>query len=488
MKIKEAIQLLSDDEQKAFGHALKKLRYGNQPALYGWYMSCLKLSAKQAQWGEADLMREKKGDTENDVNRGSLRQRTTQLVKCIEQFLVEKHLAMRPVVQAQFLVEELRLRDCGTLYLTTFKKTIQSLEATPFKSFVDHASMLALQEEFLYSALAGKAHDFEMPMFQQSLDALDRAYALKKLSLACKAKSQDRDRKTSHRLPLVDALLAWIHHLDPRQEPLVHLYSRLYALINDQDASMPGIYHLAKESLMACTEPLKEGRMEELEDCCTYLINYCVLALKNGRVDFRDELVAIYDWVLREGVLETQGKIKTANFRNAFLILSKAENQTALNRLVSLYGDRVEGVTAKATVQLCRGLNALSCQQFESVEACFESAIVHIPFRVDDRLEGEARGLLAYAAFARGAGREAKEHLQGLANLLRKGRLPSAVAKPFQSYSRYMMHLSDLEKLPAGDRREAVLDLERNLKADPEKVFGKKLLLKGIDTMIQKKR
>jgi hypothetical protein len=488
MKVKEAIQLLSSDEQKALGHALKKLRYGNQPSLHGWYMACLKLSAKQVQWGEADLMREMGDGAENEINRGSLRQRTTQLVKCIEQFLVELHLAMRPASHAQFLVEELRLRDCGPLYLTTFKKAVQSLETTPFKSFVHHSSMLAMQDEFLHSPLASGAHDFTSPLFQQSLDALDRAYALKKLSLACKAMSQDRDRSTHHRLSFMDELLTWTQSVDPQDEPLIYLYSQLYTLIVDAQASAPATYARAKESLMACEQALKAGRMGELEDVCTYLINYCVLALKNGRLEFRDELVAIYDWVLREGVLETQGKIKTGNFRNAFLILSKAENQPALDRLVSQYGDRVEGDTAKATVCLCRGLNALTRAQYESAETCFESAIVHIPFRADDRLEAETRGLSAYAAFARGGEREAKERLQGLGRLLGKGRLAGTYAPQLQAYSYYLRQLVDLGQLPVASRQDRLLRLDQTLRADPEKIFGKKWLLKGLASLMQKKR
>ncbi len=488
MKVKEAIQLLAIDEQKALGHALKKLRYGNQPSLHGWYMACLKLSAKQVQWGEADLMREIGGDAENEVNRGSLRQRTTQLVKCIEHFLVDKHLAMHPAVHAQFLIEELRLRNCGPLYLAAFRKAIQSLEATPFKSFVHHGSMLAIQDEFLHSPLASGTYDFTSPLFQQSLDALDRAYALKKLSLACKAMSQDRDRSTHHHLTFMDELLAWTQSLDPQNEPLIYLYSQLYALISDAHASAPATYARAKESLMACERALKEARIGELEDVCTYLINYCVLALKNGRLEFRDELVAIYDWVLREGVLETQGKIKTGNFRNAFLILSKAENQAALDRLVSQYGDRVEGETAKATVQLCRGLNALSCAQYESAETCFESAIVHIPFRADDRLEAETRGLSAYAAFARGGEREAKERLQGLGKLLGKGRLAGTFALQLQSFSNYLRQLVDLGQLPVASREDHLLQLDHNLRADPEKIFGKKWLLKGLAALMRKKR
>ncbi len=436
----------------------------------------MSLAQKHRDWTLDDLRKKlypKAKDTDKKL--AYLRTRATELLKHIETFLIQKSLENDPNLKIQCLVSELGRRQQKGVYLATFKKAIKTLEQVPLRTFSHHAAELALIEEYLRSS-SYESHDRSQPLFQSAIDALDRAYATKKLSLACKAVSQDRDRGTLHRLPMMDDLKRWIESFDVTTEPILLIYYKVYLMISGGDDIAQALYYNAKAQIEAHWELLKQESFFELQEIVTYLINHCVLCINKGYQEFRGDLVELYDWALPRGILHTDGKISPANFRNAFFILSLGKDQAALERFVSGYGESVDGETEISMVQLCRGYNAFRRKDYEEAEAAFAHARTCLPPNADTRMEAEALAMLARVDYLRGEHREAMNRLKTLDRFLNRHRLPNNQGAEFKRFSLYLGKLIKAILSPKPQRAASSDEVIRLISLEMGKIFAKEWL------------
>ena len=476
MKIKESIGMLQPEEQQAFRADLEARKFGNPPGLLEWFDACVALNDRDGDWNEQDLSQRMNGAKPPQDHLRYLRQRTAALVKCIDQFLIYKVFEADEILQGVCLLRALRSRGWRHAYLQKHKKILKQLDAEPLRTFDHYATQLSIEEDYLLSPLSAGLHDHEQPLFQDSLDALDHAYALKKLSLACKALSQDRMRKTNHQLPLIEELIRWVSRLDAEENPLLQLYALLYAMIADRRDTAEDPYFDAKRHLLQHWEALRAKPSTELQDLFTYMINHCVRSVNEGMEAFKMELVELYDLLLPAGILETDGKLNTGNFRNAYMALALSENQAALHRLVDGYGDRVEGPSAKSVVKLCSGYNAYRSGAYEQARAAFASAIQHLPHHIDHRLHAEAISMLVRVAYDANDFDEARDQLWNLKRLMIRKRLPETIAKPFELFAVFTDKLLKAAKAKTSVLEKQCQELNKRIAQTPDKVFAKKWL------------
>lgn len=472
MKVKEAIDLLNITEQQALRTALQQQQFGNQKSIAELYNACLDLAADDPNWGERELMERVYPQRQFNDYIGYLRSRTTVLVRCIEKFISLREFEQDELLQNICLLRGIQQRNWKTGYFKTYKNLLQSLEKSPLQTFEQHAAILQIEDVHLHSPLATAHHDLAAPLFQRPIDALDRAYALKKLSLACKAMSQDRSRQTLHTLAMMAPLLDWVATLEEEAVPLMHLYAGLYHIVAETGDESASHYFTCKRHLRAFWDVLRQDRLAELQDVFTYLINYCVRCINLGQSIFKQELVELYDWLLPAGILEQQGKLSQGNFRNAFVILSLAENQAALDRLMNDYAPRVGGETALATVQLCRGYDAYRRKDYERSRTAFQRAITHLPLHKDPRLEAEALAMLMLTAGDENDLFELRELCKRLEKLLRNHRLPKAVMLPFKNFHTWVVKLLKADRQKATMSPETIQELQDALQKPHEKIFA----------------
>jgi hypothetical protein len=487
MKIKEAIGLLATVEHAPFRADLVALRFGNAPVLVDWWDACIALCKAGDDWKESDLWQRLQGTSPTKENINYLRTRTTALARCIEQFLGHVAFAADLGLQELCLLRELARRNWGAGYAATYRKMVERMDKQPLRGMEQYAAFYHSQEEHLLSGFHAIDLDYQKPIYQGTLDALDRAYVLKKLSLACKSVTQDRRFGTMHALPMIDAVLAWVDQLESAEEPLLYLYRLLYALVSEESVSEDASrYHRVRDFLQLHWKALKEASLVELQDVCTYLINHCVKQMNAGAETYKGKVVELYDWLLSAQVLEVQGKIDPGNYRNAFLALSGTGDNDAVERLLNDYGSHVGGDTAPTLVQFCRGMHAMNQAKWEEAASKLDKALVLLKRHADDRLEAEIRSLLARAAFASGDLHATKDRLQGLKRLLGNTKLPVKDKEPFSLFHKHLLQLMSDMQLPAELQPQAHTAHLQQFLDLKERVFAKKWLTSILETHAKK--
>lgn len=493
MKLKAAIEMLKPEERLVIRARLHARWFDNEPGLLEWWDGCLKLLLVKKTWKAADLWYTVRKKTATPKDLAYLHTRTSALVNCIERHWKQTAFEADHLMQAQCLLRALRTRAWGAEYARKHRDLLNELDQEPLRGMEHYATMLHCQEEHLLAPLMKEELDYSQPLYQGTMDALDRAYMIKRLSLACKAISQDQTLGTQHTLRHLPAVLdpisiGWVDESDPESEPILHLYRLMYALVSASPEKGQPAYLAAKAFFMRHREALKDRPAGELQDLSAYLINYAVLRMNGGETSYKAEVVLLYQWLLEEKVLESDGWIEPANYRNAFLILSQTGDSTAVDRLLNDYGKRVAGETGKALLRFCRGMHAYHKRDWEGAVQHLEGALAHLGLRADDRLEAEIRGMLVRAAFDNGDLAAAKERLKGLKRLLGSVTWKAEGKKQFE---RFLQAATDLFAVLASPPEKQKQPLERQwqeLQGSTLKCFAKKWLVSTLESLVKNRR
>ncbi len=202
------------------------------------------------------------------------------------------------------------------------------------------------------------------PKLQTLNDTLDRFYFFEKLKHYSKALIQRKFSKQEYNFPLIDGVLDTV-----RKEPYQNLYGLQFyayavqALKSQEDQH----YYRMKEILFKHTAELDT---KELPEMLLVARNYCIQQLNNRESNFMTELFEIYQLEIDEDMIEVEGQIPTATYKNIATLSLLLKRYDWLENFLHEYKSSVKESSYFFNLALLR----FSQQRYEEVIDLFEQA------------------------------------------------------------------------------------------------------------------
>lgn len=481
MKLRKLIDCLTEKEQEELLALLKARFFGNKVYEYKLFKGCLEVENKGTNWDEASLVKHFFPDPKPNKKK-YLRSRLSVLGTYIQTYLALKSVLHDKPTIAYHLVREINRRNCKDLFSSSYKKAISQIDKAPLKGFAHFASIVNLKEDEL--AFYEDINDQNKPLqFQETLNALDKAYIIKKLSLLCKANSADRVRGVAHEPSYITEIehMAWGE--SEEGDKIVQLYRALYHITKEVSTQSDKDFDLAKKLFFELLPSLKPLGRLEVDDMFTYLINYCIISYNQKRELFGKELVELYKNILGLGVIEKDKKIDPHNFKNicsSYLMVNEFE---AVEEFVQVYGKLLleNGGNTEATLFLCKGKAEFALLKYEDSLTSFNKAFRYLPSNNDPQLEAEIRVLRIRAHFKLEDKVEVEVQVKALQGFLKKKHLvPIAKVSAFKLFCKYQLALSRVIYAKGGIVPSKLEALKMQLVNNEKPCYAKRWLFEQI--------
>lgn len=236
----------------------------------------------------------------------------SQLFKLLERFLAVSRLLDDEEAQLRYLTEDLQARKASDWAERSLQRLEARYAASPQRDtryFFGHLQVLQLADAQT-ARTPGKNGQSHLGLF---IAELDRYYAASRLKAACEwfNRRQIIGESQAPALPtfLLESLQAPESPL--RQEPAIYLYYEILMTYLAEDAE-PHFRRLVQ----ALRQHVRTFSRAEAYQIMAYAQNYCIRRINQGDTPYLEEIFALYEWSLEEGILLEGGRLAHEHYKN----------------------------------------------------------------------------------------------------------------------------------------------------------------------------
>lgn len=220
--------------------------------------------------------------------------------------------------QQEFLMRSLAKRE----WKDAFEKEGRGIDSS--SGTIRNSSRLldgAQLELLRIEAMIAKYTKSATPQFEAAIDALEEAYIVTSLDLACKALNVDlfpqkgnRRQIRPHRLP--ELLKQTKEMASLQRSVLAPILLAIYQLYRTPAEEAFGVYQAAKRLLMGAINHRHAHNAMMFLDLFTHLVNFVARQLEADGTSYRDELLELYHFILKHEVLIYDQGLYSLHFQN----------------------------------------------------------------------------------------------------------------------------------------------------------------------------
>ncbi len=239
-----------------------------------------------------------------------LRHFMSRLLKLLQEFLAQQSFSSDSFKKNMELLEALRLHKAEGNYQKTYRKFRKEFEELGTDSYLKN---FLLDEELnrFYSISSLVTLQNIDSSLQTSAENLDRFYIVNKLRFFCSVINFKRVLQMDHRNRFMDEILEMAEEPEFQEEPAIKIYLLiLQTLIDPEDLDK---FKLLLDSLKDLRNEFED---EELRGMYVFAQNYCIRKANQGKTEFLQDLFNIYEQVISEGIIFSEGQFSAATYKN----------------------------------------------------------------------------------------------------------------------------------------------------------------------------
>ncbi len=236
-----------------------------------------------------------------------LRQTMSDLLHCIEDYLVYKKFRSNQAIQDNYLVGIYRDKRLLKLYQQSVQKAQKYLDSLPLDpEFFDQNYDLEYEKfVFLQAQKRTKANNL-----QDLGDALDLSIILRKLQQSCMYLAHQRVYKVEYDYSFLPHLLKYLEDSPLLENPAIATYYYCYRALSEENDDF---FQKFKTHLFAHESRFSQNESRNL---LQFSINYCIQQLNRGVKSYVAEALHLYRLGLRQKLLFSNGLISRFTYNN----------------------------------------------------------------------------------------------------------------------------------------------------------------------------
>ena len=298
--------MLNDREKEVFVVLLRNILADKEDLEFKFLEFVFLKELWKKNYGKHDLLKDL-GRNGLDMNEERLRQVLKTLNHYLDKYLAfislnrnEKEIALKGLREArrrqQYRVFELERNKIERN--TSFQKI--------HHGFFEEKVMF-MEENYLFQAEQKRPSDH----FLQELDVcFDEQFLFKKLKYACDMLNRKKIFKVEYDISYLESILS----ITPKEKMQSNIgiwsYYQVYKLLLTEEE---GFFESLKQLL---SNESIAFQLSELKELYAHLQNYCILKINKGQERFRKELLALYDYQLKEKILIDGGQMSLFDYKN----------------------------------------------------------------------------------------------------------------------------------------------------------------------------
>lgn len=271
-------------------------------------------------------------------NYGLLRKWYNDLLTLFEEFLVIEHLQVDKTRYVSDLFGAVLERKLDLLYNSVTSKSRETLDRYATMSAEHYYAKYYFERKYFElneknAALFGWVSDTQIQHISANLDYF---FISEKLKYYLEVLSRKVVFSKEDPIFLMDEIIGYVKQKEFHDQPLIRIYYLVCLLYLEPTEELN--YHECKSLL----QTHKDGfHLYDIQELYAALLNYCVGQTNRGRIQFNEEYIHLYDYLLKQELLTEEGALSPWKFKNAVLLGLRSGQFAWVEQLLKNYGHLV---------------------------------------------------------------------------------------------------------------------------------------------------
>lgn len=328
------VRVLDEKEREDFARYLSCGYFVSEPALgslFGWF--CTAKEEDERPGLRQSVFRRCFPRQAYDDKK--LRYLMTELCRHIGNFLVLQQLRREEDSADGLLSRELALRGAEKAYSGLLQHMRQKETTSPRRD-ADYYFYRFTGEFNHLAYAAGTLKRDDKSNIEDTVGFLDRFYLARKLQLCCEIFNVRNVLSVDYKVFLLEEILRHLENRSYEDTPVIRIYYRILMTLLESDREE----HFASLRELLLLHDASFSR-QELREMYQYVLNYCIKKINTGHVHYQRTLFEIYQVILANDVLLSEGHLSQWDYKNIVTISLRLQEFDWAGQFIAQYKSRL---------------------------------------------------------------------------------------------------------------------------------------------------
>ncbi len=259
------------------------------------------------------------------------RKNCSDLLKLIENYLVQQSLEQDPVQRKILLMDALKHRKISTLYNSAVRSARKLADASPFRSYRYYHQQYKIEKAYfeLFEVEKDRTAKYNV---EEMLNNLDWFFIAEKLRYSAIIYTQQRFISHNYNILLLEDILKTVRKHNLLSIPTIAVY---YTILQTQrEPDLTEHYYYLKNLI---SNEIDKFPRSEAEFIYQAAMNYCVLNINKGSSEFLEEYFNLSVILLKNGMLFNNNELSPWHFRNIVVAALRVGKYTWTENFIREY-------------------------------------------------------------------------------------------------------------------------------------------------------
>lgn len=290
-----------------------------------------------------------------------LRDEFARLFRLIKGFMAIQEFESRPWEKEVFLLAQFRTRQLDKAFQTQLQSMGKKLESSELRDahYYKTRSEIAHEANGFYGQQQVRKMDYSI---QDRADHLDVYYLIHKLRESCEMLNRKHVMNADYQLHILPELKDWLAGSLPQtmQVPAVEIYYRIYLTLSEPDAQEHYV-----QLVRLLDQHHRKFSHEEARGMYKYAQNYCIRQINQGNQRFLKELFDLYQTLLQNGLILTEGELSHADYKNITTVALRNGDFTWARNFLEAYRKKVADPFRENVYNYCLATLFLENEEYD---------------------------------------------------------------------------------------------------------------------------
>ncbi len=244
-----------------------------------------------------------------------LRKYQSDLLKLIEQYLIQQEFEADTFASQAYLLRSIKKKKLRKLHNSTLKTVKEIPEKTPHRDGNYYLGQFLVETSYDQLISDFEEKKTEKTNLEEMSKLLDYFYIGEKLKIYCEVLSRKKFAKHEYDISLIDEILSFAERFEYQEIPFIAIYYQIFNMyVEPQEVNH---YYKFQNLLSESSHFFPSSQEKVFYD---FAQNYCINQLNQGNSLFLKELFGVYKDVIAKGFFTIEGRMESLEFRNIVVV------------------------------------------------------------------------------------------------------------------------------------------------------------------------
>jgi hypothetical protein len=226
------------------------------------------------------------------------RKYNSDLLKLVEGYLAQKVYEENPIREANHLIEAVSRRKMVKLYNTVMSSARRLSDRQHYKSAQFYYYQYQIEKNY-YEILIHGQKRLDKTNVEYIVENLDRFYLAEKLRYYCSVLSTKYIHSHEYKLLFLEEIVGHVEQYGYKDVPAISIFYQIYRSLIQTET-----LHHFDELKTLINKYIHLFPKDEALEIYTYALNYCIRNINQGKTDYLNEYVDLYDQILKNEIID----------------------------------------------------------------------------------------------------------------------------------------------------------------------------------------